>query len=327
MPKQRRTASQLRLVLRNGGKIPSARELAERAFSIRYDDAVEMLELAELAVEQARAEAPEVLAFALTHLGNAQRVNGQFREAFVSFRQAEALLGGPNLLLLQFRASLHQDRRQFRPAIGCLRRAARLATDRGRRAIIKLKTAHVLDLSGEPRAAMEVVIGTLDDIDDAEMIGAALHGLAIYLTHAGEPERALFVLKSGSPFFEKMGRLARLRVLWFEGKLASVVGDLATALDCLQLAKQGFADRSLIQEVALLSLETAHAYARRKDLHAAQQELEGVPEILQALGIGPEEIAARTLQLALEARTVEGLVEQLHSLFDLLTVRLPLPRK
>jgi len=327
MPKQRRTASQLRLVLRNGGKIPSARELAERAFAIRYDDAAEMLELAELGVDQARSEAPEVLAFALTHLGNAQRVNGQFREAFASFHQAEELLGRPNLLLLQFRASLHQDRRQFRPAIGCLRRAARLATDRGKRAIIKLKTAHVLELSGEHRAAIEIVTGTLDDIDDPEMIGAALHGLAHYLTNAGEPERALFVLQKGSPFFEKMGLLARLRVLWFEGKLASVVGDLTTALDCLQRAKQGFADRSLIQEVALLSLETAHAYARRKDLRAAQQELEGVPEILQALGIGPEETAARLLQLALEARTIESLVEQLHGLFDLLTVRLPLPRK
>ena len=327
MPKQRRTASQLRLVLRNGGKIPPAKELAERAFAIRYDDAAEMLELARLAVEQARSEPPEAQAFALTHLGNAERINGLFVEAFRSFREAENLLRRPDSLLLQFRASLHQDRRQFGPALASLRRATRLVTDRGKRAIIKLKTAHVLQLSGEHRAAIEVVLGTLDDIDDLEIVGAALHGLANYLTDAGEPERALFVLKKGAPFFEKMGHLARLRVLWFEGKLASVVGDLATALDCLNRAKQGFADRSLIQEVALLSLETAHAYARRKDLQTAQQELEGVPEILQALGIGPEEAAARTLQLALKARTVESLVEQLHSLFDLLTVRLPLPRK
>jgi tetratricopeptide (TPR) repeat protein len=327
MPKQRRTASQLRLVLRNGGKIPSARELAARAFAIRYDDAVEMLELAKLAVEQARFEPQEVQAFTLTHLGNAQRINGLFLEALSSFKEAEKLFGRPDPLLLQFRASLHQDRGQFRPAMACLRRAAKLATDREKRAIIKLKTAHVLELSGEHRAAIEVVIGTLDDIDNPEIVGAALHGLANYLTNAGEPERALFVLQKGLPFFEKMGQLARLRVLWFEGKLASVVGDLATALDCLQRVKQGFADRSLIQEVALLSLETAHAYARRKDLRAAQQELEGVPEILQALGIGPEETAARMLQIALKARTIEGLVEQLHGLFDLLTVRLPLPRK
>lgn len=327
MPKQRRTASQLRLVLRNGGKIPPAKELAERAFAIRYEDAAEMLELARLAVEQARSEPPEVQVFALTHLGNAERINGLFVEAFQSFNEAEKLLGRPDPLLLQFRASLHQDRRRFRPAIACLSRATRLATDRQKRAIIKLKLANAINLSGESRAAAEIVTGTLDDIDDPEVVGAALQGLANYLTDAGEPERALFVLKNGSPFFEKMGHLARLRVLWFEGKLASVVGDLATALDCLNRAKQGFADRSLIQEVALLSLETAHAYARRKDLRAAQQELEGVPEILQALGIGPEETAARMLQLALNARTIEGLVEQLHGLFDLLTVRLPLPRK
>lgn len=327
MPKQRRTASQLRLVLRNDGKIPPAKELAEQAFDIRYDDASEMLELARLAVEQACSEPQEIQAFTLTHLGNAQRINGLFLEAFRSFNEAEKLLGRPDPLLLQFRASLHQDRRQFRPAIACLSRAARLATDRERRAIIKLKTAHVLELSGEHRAAIEIVTGTLDDIDDPEMIGAALHGLANYLTNAGEPERALFVLKKGFPFFEKMGLLARLRVLWFEGRLASVVGDLATALDCLKRAKQGFADRSMIQEVALLSLETAHAYARRRDLRAARNELEGVPEILQALGIGPEETAARMLQLALKARTIESLVEQLHGLFDLLTVRLPLPRK
>lgn len=326
MPKQRRTASQLRLVLRNGGKIPSARELAERAFSIRYDDAAEMLDLARLAVEKSQFEPQEAQAFPLVHLGNAQRINGLFLEAIDSFDEAEKLLGRPDPLLLQFRASLHQDRRQFRPALACLRRAARLATDRGKRAIIKLKTAHVLDLAGEHRAAIEVVTGALDDIDDADMIGAALHGLAIYLTNAGEPERALFVLKKGFPFFETMGRLARLRVLWLEGRVASVVGDLTTALDCLSRATQGFADCEMLQEVALLSLETAHAYARRKDLLSAQNELVGVPETLEALGIKPEENAARTLQLALEARTVEGLVEHLHHLFDLLTVRLP-PRK
>lgn len=327
MPKERRTARQLRLVLRNGGKIPSAKQLAERAFAVRYEDAAEMLDLARLAVEQSHSESTEVQAFALAHLGNAERVNGLFREALGSFNAAEKLLGRPDPLLLQFRASLHQDRGQFRPAIACLRRAARLATDRGRRAIIKLKTAHVLELAGEHRAAIEIVTGTLDDIDDPELIGAALHGLANYLTHAGEPERALFVLKNGAPFFETMGRLARLRVLWFEGKLAATVGDLTTALACLNGAKQGFADCKLIQEVALLSLETAHAYARRKDLLSAQSELVGVPEILEALGIKPEENAARTLQLALGARTIEGLVEHLHCLFDLLTVRLPPPQK
>lgn len=327
MPKQRRTASQLRLVLRNGGKIPSARELAERAFAIRYDDAAEMLELARLAVEQARSDTPEVQAFALTHLGNAERINGLFVEAFRSFREAENLLRRPDSLLLQFRASLHQDRRHFGPALASLRRATRLVSDRGKRAIIKLKSAHVLDLSGEPRAAIAVVTGALDDIDDLEIVGAALHGLAIYLVNASEPEQALFVLKNGVPFFERMGCLARLRVLWLEGKLASEVGDLTTALDRLNRAKQGFADQSLIQEVALLSLETSHAYARREDLGAAKQELEGVPEILQALGIGPEEMAARTLQLALNARTTENLAEHLRTLFDLLTVRKPLPRK
>ncbi|HEX5716328.1 MAG TPA: hypothetical protein VF179_09220 [Thermoanaerobaculia bacterium] len=146
----------MRLVLRNGGKIPSARELAERAFAIRYDDAAEMLELARLAVEQARSDTPEVQAFALTHLGNAERINGLFLEAFRSFKEAEKLLSRPDPLLLQFRASLHQDRRHFGPALASLRRATRLVTDRGKRAIIKLKSAHVLDLSGEPRAAIAV---------------------------------------------------------------------------------------------------------------------------------------------------------------------------
>ncbi len=323
---QWRTASQFRLVSFNGGKIPSAKQLAEHSFSIRHDDVGEMLELARLAVAQAVSEPQEIQAFVLVHRGNAERANGLFREAASSFDEAEALLGRPDSLLLQFRASLLKDRGEFRPAMACLRRAARLSTDRALHARIKLQIASVLNLSGDHRAAAEIVTGTLDDIDEPEIVGAALQCLANYLTSAGEPERALFVVKSGFPFFERMGRLARLRILWSEGRLASAVGDLATALDCLQRAKEGFADRSMIQEVALLSLETAHAYARRKELRAARQELKGVPEILQTLGIAPEENAARVLQIALRARTIENLVRQLHRLFDLLTVRLPLLR-
>lgn len=323
MPKRGRTASQLRLLIGNSGRGPSAMELAERSYAIRQDDAAEMLALAELAVEQAATESREVQALAMTHLGNAFRVNGRFAEAHSSFDKAEALYSRPEPLLLRFRASLLQDQRKYGAAITCLKRAARLEKDREGRAILKLQLANVLDLSGEHRAAADLVGKTLDDLKDPKIVASAFHGLTHYLVNEGLTEQALWVLQHGHRFFEFFGALARLRVIWLEGRLASAVGDRATALDCFRKAKEGFAEKLLFQEVALLSLETAHEYARRHDLVAAQVELEGMPEILKALGIGPEAAAAKVLQLALRARTVPRLVKHLLRLIDLLSTKRP----
>lgn len=325
MPKRRRTANQLRLLIGNSGRGPSAVELAERAYALRQDDAAEMLALAELAVEQAAVEPREVQAFVMTHLGNAFRVNGHFVDAHNSFNKAEALYSRPEPLLLRLRSSLLQDQRKFGAAIACLKRAARLEKDREGQANIKLHIANVLDLSGEHCAAADLVGKALDDLKDPKIVAAAFHGLAHYLVNAGQTERALFVLQHGHRFFEFFGPLARLRVVWLEGRLASAVSDQATALDCFRRAKEGFAAKSMLQEVALLSLETAHEYARRHDLAAAQAELEGMPEILQALGIAPEAAAAKILQLALRARTAPRLIKHLLRLVDLLSTRRPRP--
>lgn len=326
MPKRKRTASQLRLLIGNSERGPSALELAERSYALRHDDAAEMLALAELAVEQAAAESREVQAVAMTHLGNAFRVNGRFAEAYDSFNQAEDLYSRPEPLLLRFRASLLQDQRRFGAAIACLKRAARLEKDREGQANIKLHLANVLDLSGEHSAAADLVAKALDDLKDPRIIAAAFHGLTHYLVNAGQTERALFVLQHGRRFFDYLGYLARQRVTWLEGRLASAAGDRATALDCFKRAKEGFAARLMYQEVALLSLETSHEYARRNNLAAAQAELEGMPEILLALGIAPEATAAKVLQLALDAKTTLGLLKHVVRLVDLLSTRRPVHR-
>jgi hypothetical protein len=198
--------------------------------------------------------------------------------------------------------------------------------DREGRAYIKLQLANVLDLSGEHCAAADLVGKALDDVEDPKLIAAAFHGLAHYLINAGQTERALFVLQNGHRFFEFFGPLARLRVVWLEGRLAAAVGDLTTALNRLKTAKEGFAAKSMLQEVALLSLETAHEYALRHDIAAAQVELDGMPEILKALGIEPEAAAAKVLQLALRAKTAPCLVKHILRLVDLLSTRRPVGR-
>ncbi|HET9228227.1 MAG TPA: hypothetical protein VFR31_16235 [Thermoanaerobaculia bacterium] len=286
-----------------------------------------MLALAELAVEQAATEPRDVQALTMTHLGNAYRVNGRFAEAHDSFNKAEALYSRPEPILLRFRASLLQDQRKFGAAIACLKRAARLEKDRENQANIKLHLANVLDLAGEHHAAANLVGKALDDLKDPKIVAAAFHGLAHYLVNAGQTERALFVLQHGDRFFDFFGSLAQLRVVWLKGRLAAAVGDQATALDSFRKAKEGFAAKSMLQEVALLSLETAYEYARRHDLAAAQAELEGLPEILQALGIAPEAAAAKLLQLALRARTAPRLVKHLLRLVDLLSIRRPRPTR
>ncbi len=283
-------------------------ELADRAFAVRYDDPGEMLALAQLAVDLAHGTSQEAQAYACAHLGNALRVNGLFVASHAALDRADALYGSNQPLVLLFRASLHQDRREFEPAMTCLSRASLLTAEPEKRAQLILQTANVLDLTGHHLQAAELAKSALDALVDPLNVASAIQGIALYLSNAGQPGRALQVLISGEDLFSTLGPLAKLRVAWLEGKLAIAVGAYAHAVTKLGLARDGFACQSMPQETALISIDISFANAQQGHLGRARRELQGVSDLLEAMGIGTDAVAARLLQEALQAKTRETFV-------------------
>lgn len=307
----RPSASQLRMLLSNStGRPPvlGVSELARLSFEARFEDASEMLALAQLAVEQAATEPADVAAFAHCHLGNALRVNGRFAQASDAFDRAAQLYGGAYPLVLSFRASLHQDQREFGAALACLAAAGQITEDPEERAVLVLKVANVLDLTGQHMTAAELVKDILDSLQDPNHIAAAIQAIAHYLTKAGATARALFVLRQGAPLLQKIGPLGQLRIAWCEGRLALSAGDYEMALSRLSAAREGFATREMVQETALLSIDISLALAKQRRLGQARLELRGVPKLLANMGVASDALAAKLVEASLASRTLATFV-------------------
>jgi tetratricopeptide (TPR) repeat protein len=324
-------------------------QLVGMSDAARYGDTAHMLHLAELARRSAAACTVEIAGSApkladLRALGwrqyaNSLRVSGRMYEADEAFATAKRFCeegtGDPPLraALLARLSSLRYFQRQFDEAIALADEVGRIYGELGETALVAtngVQKAIAQIYAGDPAAAVQTLnqaIPLIDNEGDPHLLLAACQNLIIAYIELGEPEHAL------SLYFEARGLyqdfqdpLIALRVAWQEGRLLRDLGHLRAAEMALLRARQGFLERELLYEVAVVSLDLSEVYLRLGEtgkLHEAVAEM--VP-IFKALGVDREMLAAllQLQQADQQSRQAFELIRFLSSRLEQLPQRQPL---
>jgi tetratricopeptide (TPR) repeat protein len=308
----RQSPGAVRLLALNGAisRDAAAQTAINRAWGLRFADAQEMLEWADLAVEL--AESPQLCAQSHAHRGNALRISGRFEDARREFDLASQIEGCPEVLLLEFRASLFENLSDFGNALACLRSAGRLRAqddDPDGQAKLQAHKGHVLTEAGHHLEAALAFRQALETVqEDWDVARTAVHGLAHALARSGQPHRALAVLKKARPMIEQGSTLYQLRVEWLLGRIAMVCDSDAIAVASLEAAHHGFAEQHLCHETCLTALDLAVHHARSGRPTTAHDILAPVPELLTEIGVDSEAEIAAALRLLLEGEIARAVV-------------------
>jgi tetratricopeptide (TPR) repeat protein len=311
---------------------PLCELLIVRSHELRYADAEQMEELANLALavagqlDAASVGGPAALqdlrARACAHLGNAFRVRGRFTAAGRALERAQAhrLQGSHDLsleaLVLELTASLLESRRDFRGALERLELACAIHEQRADGpALAKalVQTGIVWGYANRPATGVRLLyqaIGWIDTKREPRLAFIALHALAWNLAGAGYAQEALEVhLASLALADHARSPLMELKVVWLQGHLAAELGRDGVAESDLSRALHGYEELEMPYEAALVSLELALLYARSGRFAALDSLTREILPIFEALGIEPE--AHATVLLRRSARQRERSVELL----------------
>jgi len=290
-------------------------KLVEMSDAVRYENAAHMLHLAHLARLVAEACTVEIAGSApkladLRALGwnqyaNALRVSGRLREAEEAFANArrfcEEGTGDPPLRagVLARIASLRIFQRRFDEAIALADEVGRIYSELGEISLLstnRVQKAMAQLLSGAPEAAVRTLnraIPLIDQEGDPHLLLAACHNLIRAYIEMGEPEQAL------SLFFEARGLyqdfqdpLIALRAGWQEGQILRDLGHLQAAEASLLRARQGFMERELLYEVAVVSLDLSAVYLRLGKIEKLRETVLEMVPIFTSLGVDRDALAA-----------------------------------
>ena len=298
------------LYLRNKPCPPSERlALAEHGFSLRYSEPAAGRAWCDAALIGLPSET-DVHTAALLHgyAGNAHRIMGEFTSAEHLLKKALAL-NSADPLLLEFWASLLKDRLRLKEASEALSLAATLRRQKEDpipHASTLLQTAIVLDLAAKPDEAASVALGSIKEIGDhspsqkgEELLRSALQNLALYLTDAGRPTEALWVLRHSRPLLAQGGFRFELRMEWLLARIAGALGE-ESAREAFVVVRERFVAEEMLEEVALVSLDLARHLSTSSPLEA-QAEVRFVGPILSQLGIAEDSEEVRLLHSILDS--------------------------
>jgi hypothetical protein len=272
-------------------------ELLREAFSFRYRSSLAL----ELVISRS-STAPvafELEGYCRAHVGNAQRILGQLREARQELNAARSLLerstARPSFLaeLYRFQASLEESVRDFAAAEDALDKAEYLYTVLGDTegiAACCVKRAIVFIYSDRPQDAFATILGAVQSIESEELLRFAYEVAVRALVDAEEFCFAAHLFEMSRSLFARGGDLFQLKVLWLEGQ---VTGNCRFLME----ARKGYSERGMFFEVALISLEEAVMAVREGDLREARALLDIAGPILAALGIVKDSLAAMLLGL------------------------------
>jgi tetratricopeptide (TPR) repeat protein len=289
--------------------------LIERSHAIRYDDPEAMLQWARLARSIALRVPAEALggstrlgdlrARAWGQYGNALRVNSRLHEAesalITAHRYLEEGSGDPALraLLREQTASLYTFQRRFVEAVSALNEASDIYRQLGEShafARTLVHEANALLQSGEAEVAVDRLnqgIPLIDHETDPHLLLAACHNLMRCYIGLEQPERALSIYSQTEDLYKEFGdSLILLRAKWQEGQLLRDLGHPRTAEAALVVARQGFLERGLMYEVALVGLDLAALYVKLKAVDDLRETVTAALPIFRALGVDREALAS-----------------------------------
>ena len=322
------------------------RHLIDASHGMRYQDPAEMLHLAELArvaaegcsVDAAGNEKhlSDLRGQSWRQYANALRVLGRLPESEEAFATAQAYLdAGTRDPLLRARlftqaASLRYFQRRFPEAVGLYDDAGQIYQELGERhslASTMVQKAIASLYAGEAEDAVRILnqaISLIDAEGDPHLLLAACHNLVRCYIDLGRPEQALSIYSETRELYKRFDDpLIRLRVSWQEGQLLRDMGHLRASESVLLQARQGFVERNLLYESALISLDLAAVYVRLQAEPELRQTVAETVPIFRALGVDREALASllQLQQLSHQSRQALELIRLLNSRIEQLPPR------
>jgi len=322
------------------------RRLVESSHGSRYENPARMLHLANLARLAAEActvavagSAPrlaDLRAQGWRQYSNSLRVAGRLREAEEALVTAQRLCsegtGDPPLRASLFEQTASQRifQRRFDEAVEAADEAGRIYRSLGEsqaQASTLVQKAIALLYSGEAEAAVRILnraIPLIDQEGDPHLLLAACHNLIRCYIDLERPEQALSLYFEAKDLYKELtDSLISLRAGWQEGQLLRDLGHLKAAEEALLRARQGFMDRDLSYEAAVVSLDLAAVYLKLNEVQSLQRTVEEMVPIFTSLGIDREALAAllQLQQVAHQSRQAFELIRFLNSRLEQLPNR------
>jgi tetratricopeptide (TPR) repeat protein len=316
------------------------KRLVESSHALRYDSPARLLHLANLARLAADAcsmsaagSAPrlaDLRSHAYRQYANGLRVAGRLREAEEAFRTASRFCaegtGDPPLRawLYEQMVSLRISQRRFEEAIKLADEAGRIYCELGEtqsEASSFVQKAIALIYSGEPEAAVRILNQTIPRIDregDPYLLVVASHNLIRCYIDLERPEQALSIYFEARDLYREFkDSLISLRAGWQEGQLLRDLGHLRAAEEALLRARQGFLDRELSYDAAVVSLDLAAVYLKLDETEKLRQAVIEMTPIFTALGVNRDALAA-----LLQLQQVDHQSRQAYELIRFLNTQL-----
>ncbi len=322
------------------------RHLIGVSHGLRYQDPAQMLHLAELAriaAESCKVETvgseerlSDLRAQVCRQYGNALRILGRLPESEEAFAKAQRFLDAGTMdPLLRARlytqtASLRYFQRRFPEAVGLAEEAEQIYAELGEThslASTMVQKAIASLYAGEAEDAVRILnqaIPLIDPDGDPHLLLAACHNLVRCYIDLGRPEQALSIYFETRDLYRKFSDpLIRLRVSWQEGQLLRDMGHLRASEGVLLEARQGFVDRNLLYEAALISLDLAAVYVKLQAESELQQAVSETVPIFRALGVDREALASllQLRQLSHQSRQALELIRLLNRQIEQLSPR------
>jgi transcriptional regulator with XRE-family HTH domain len=327
---QPRTVEQRRLLVEDAGEYRSW-ALCERIAAVSIDTAAnhpkKALELAQLAFRIAELVPGEeawrwrLQGYAGAPIANAWRACNDLPAADEAMARARKLwdsgaAADPGLLneawLPWIQATLHRDNRSLGEALCCIDEA--LLLDRGElRGKILLSKANILKVLNDPEgstAALAEASALIDWTREPRLALVLRFNLVADLCHLGRAEEARLRLPEVRDLAERLGEeLDLVRVVWLEAQVANGLGQTVDALVAFERARQGFRDRELAYDYALVSLELSVSLLELGRTAPVREVAEEMLWIFRSQRVHREALAA--LQLFCEAARRETASVQL----------------
>jgi tetratricopeptide (TPR) repeat protein len=325
--------------------------LVDTSHAVRYQDPARMLHLANLArlaaeacsVEAAGSEPrqADLRAQAWRQYGNSLRVLGRLLEAEEAISIARHHLEtGTRDPLLRARfftqtVSLRLAQRRFDEAIDLAEEAGQIYTELGddhALASTLVQKAIASLYSGEGEESIRILNRAIPLIDaerDPNLLLSACHNLVRSYIELGRPEQALSLYSETRDLYRRSeDSLFKLRFAWQEGLLLRDLGHLRASETTLLQARQGFVDRELFYEAALISLDLAAVYVKLQAASEFKQTVAETVPIFRALRV-ERELLGSLLQLQQlshqDDRQTLALLQVLNTRIEQLSVRPSLP--